>query len=117
MMWMTIFRPVVVLIGVVSVAAAAVMAQIIPHQNGATTVLMILVFLLIGLELVIGVGAIVIGPEARRLALDRPASRTFEVTACAAHARDLGASAKLRRWIAADADPLTSSTSSATAGC
>jgi formate hydrogenlyase subunit 3/multisubunit Na+/H+ antiporter MnhD subunit len=61
MMWMTILRPVVILIGVVSLAAAAVMAQIIPRQNGATTVVMVLVFLLIGLELVIGVGAIVIG--------------------------------------------------------
>jgi hypothetical protein len=61
MMWMTIFRPVVVLIGVVSVAAAAVMAQLIPKQNGAADLLMILVFLLIGLELVIGVAAILYG--------------------------------------------------------
>jgi formate hydrogenlyase subunit 3/multisubunit Na+/H+ antiporter MnhD subunit len=61
MLWMTIFRPVVVLIGVVSVAAAAVMAQLIPKQNGAADLLMILVFLLIGLELVIGVAAILFG--------------------------------------------------------
>jgi formate hydrogenlyase subunit 3/multisubunit Na+/H+ antiporter MnhD subunit len=61
MMWMTILRPVVILIGVVSLAAAAVMAQILPRQNGAANVLMLLVFLLIALELVIGVGAIVIG--------------------------------------------------------
>lgn len=61
MLWMTILRPVVILIGVVSLAAAAVMAQILPRQNSATNVLMILVFLLIALQLVIGVGAIVIG--------------------------------------------------------
>ena len=61
MMWMTILRPVLILIGLVSLAAAAVMAQIIPRQNGATDVLMILVFLLIAAELVIGVGAVVIG--------------------------------------------------------
>jgi formate hydrogenlyase subunit 3/multisubunit Na+/H+ antiporter MnhD subunit len=61
MMWMTILRPVVILIGVVSLAAAAVMAQIIPRQNGAANVLMLLVFLLIAAELVIGVGAIVLG--------------------------------------------------------
>ena len=61
MMWMTIFRPAVILIGVISLAAAAVMAQLIPKQNGAANVLMILVFLLIGLELVIGVGAILFG--------------------------------------------------------
>ncbi len=61
MMWMTILRPVLVLIGVISLAAAAVMAQIIPRQNGASDVLMLLVFLLIAAELVIGVGAVVIG--------------------------------------------------------
>ena len=61
MMWMTILRPVVVLIGVISLAAAAVMAQILPRQNGPADVLMLLVFLLIAAELVIGVGALVIG--------------------------------------------------------
>jgi hypothetical protein len=61
MMWMTILRPVVVLIGMVSLTAAAVMAQILPRQNGPATVLMLLVFLLIAAELVIGVGAVVIG--------------------------------------------------------
>ena len=61
MMWMTILRPVVILIGLVSLAAAAVMAQIIPRQNGPADVLMLLVFLLIAAELVIGVGAVVIG--------------------------------------------------------
>ena len=61
MMWMTILRPVVILIGVVSLAAAAVMAQILPRQNGAANVLMVLVFLLIAAQLVIGVGAIVFG--------------------------------------------------------
>lgn len=61
MMWMTILRPVLVLIGLVSLAAAAVMAQIIPRQNTASNVLMLLVFLLIAAELAIGVGAVVIG--------------------------------------------------------
>ena len=61
MMWMTILRPVVILIGVISLAAAAVMAQILPRQNGPADVLMLLVFLLIAAELVIGVGAVVIG--------------------------------------------------------
>ncbi|HWF78490.1 MAG TPA: hypothetical protein VN694_15095 [Caulobacteraceae bacterium] len=61
MMWMTILRPVLILIGVVSLSAAAVMAAIIPKQNGAANVLMLLVFLLIAAELVIGVGAIVLG--------------------------------------------------------
>ena len=61
MMWITILRPVVVLIGMVSLAAAAVMAQILPRQNGPATVLMLLVFLLIAAELVIGVSAVVIG--------------------------------------------------------
>lgn len=61
MMWMTILRPVVILIGIVSLTAAAVMAAIIPRQNGATDVLMILVFILIALELVIGVAALVLG--------------------------------------------------------
>jgi hypothetical protein len=37
------------------------MAQILPRQNGASDVLMLLVFLLIAAELVIGVGAVVIG--------------------------------------------------------
>jgi NADH:ubiquinone oxidoreductase subunit K len=37
------------------------MAQILPRQNGAADVLMLLVLLLIAAELVIGVGAIVIG--------------------------------------------------------
>jgi formate hydrogenlyase subunit 3/multisubunit Na+/H+ antiporter MnhD subunit len=61
MMWMTILRPLVIVIGVISLAAAAVMAQLIPKQNGAADILMILVFLLIGLELLIGVGAILYG--------------------------------------------------------
>jgi hypothetical protein len=61
MMWMTILRPLVIFIGVVSIAAAAVMSQILPRQNGAATVLMFLVFLLIALEAAIGVGALVIG--------------------------------------------------------
>jgi hypothetical protein len=61
MLWMTILRPLVIFIGVVSLAAAAVMAQILPRQNGGTNVLMLLVFLLIALELLIGVGALVIG--------------------------------------------------------
>ena len=61
MMWMTILRPLVIVIGVISLAAAAVMAQLIPKQNGAADILMILVFLLIAAELVIGVGAVVIG--------------------------------------------------------
>ena len=33
MMWMTILRPLVVLVGVISLAAAAVMAQIIPKPE------------------------------------------------------------------------------------
>ena len=61
MMWMTILRPVVILIGIISLSAAAVMAAIIPKQNGAANILMLLVFLLIAAELVIGVGAVVIG--------------------------------------------------------
>ena len=61
MMWMTILRPVVILIGVISLAAAAVMAQILPRQNGPADILMLLVFLLIAAELAIGVGAVVIG--------------------------------------------------------
>ena len=61
MLWMTVLRPVMILIGVISLAAAAVMAAIIPQQNSATNVVMILVFLLIAAELVIGVGAVVIG--------------------------------------------------------
>ena len=61
MMWMTILRPVVVIIGVISLTAAAVMAQILPRQNGPANVLMLLVFLLIAAELVIGVGALVLG--------------------------------------------------------
>jgi hypothetical protein len=61
MMWMTILRPVLILIGIVSLSAAAVMAAIIPKQNGAANILMLLVFLLIAAELVIGVGAVVIG--------------------------------------------------------
>lgn len=61
MLWMTILRPVLILIGIVSLTAAAVMASIIPRQNGAANVLMILVLLLIAAELVIGVGAVVIG--------------------------------------------------------
>ena len=61
MLWMTILRPVVILIGVISLATAAVMAAILPQQNQATNVLMVLVFLLIAAELVIGVGAILIG--------------------------------------------------------
>lgn len=61
MMWMTILRPLVIFIGVVSLGAAAVMAQIVPRQNGPANVLMLLVFLLIAAELVIGVGAVVIG--------------------------------------------------------
>jgi formate hydrogenlyase subunit 3/multisubunit Na+/H+ antiporter MnhD subunit len=61
MMWMTILRPVVILIGVVSLAAAAVMAQIIPRQNGAANVLMLMVFLLIAAEFAIGIGALVLG--------------------------------------------------------
>jgi hypothetical protein len=61
MMWMTVLRPVVILIGVVSLTAAAVMAAVLPRQNSATNVLMVLVLLLIALELVIGVGAVVIG--------------------------------------------------------
>ncbi|HEY1425505.1 MAG TPA: hypothetical protein VGF50_02430 [Caulobacteraceae bacterium] len=61
MLWMTILRPVVILIGVVSLATAAVLAQVLPRQNGPTTIVMILVLLLIGAELVIGVGAIVFG--------------------------------------------------------
>lgn len=61
MLWMTILRPVVILIGVVSLTAAAVMATIIPRQNSATDIVMILVLLLIVAELVIGVGALVFG--------------------------------------------------------
>ena len=61
MLWMTILRPVVILIGVVSLTAAAVMATIIPRQNNATDIVMILVLLLIVAELVIGVGALVFG--------------------------------------------------------
>lgn len=61
MMWMTVLRPMVILIGVISLSAAAVMAAILPQQNQATNVLMILVFLLIAAELVIGVGAILLG--------------------------------------------------------
>jgi hypothetical protein len=61
MLWMTVLRPVVILIGVVSLTAAAVMAAIIPRQNAPTDVLMILVFLLIAAELVIGVAALVLG--------------------------------------------------------
>ena len=61
MMWMTVLRPLVVFFGVVSLATAAVMAAIIPQQNSATNVVMILVFVLIAAELVIGVGAIVLG--------------------------------------------------------
>jgi hypothetical protein len=51
----------VILIGVVSLSAAAVMAQFVPRQNTAANALMFCVFLLIALELVIGVGAIVLG--------------------------------------------------------
>ena len=61
MLWMTILRPVVIFIGVVSLATAAVLAQVLPRQNGPTTILMMLVLLLIAAELVIGVGAIVFG--------------------------------------------------------
>lgn len=61
MLWMTILRPVVILIGIVSLATAAVLAAILPQQNGPTNVLMMLVLLLIAAELVIGVAAIVLG--------------------------------------------------------
>jgi hypothetical protein len=61
MMWMTVLRPIVVLIGIVSLTSAAVLALVIPRQNAAANVLMILVVLLIAVELVIGVGAILFG--------------------------------------------------------
>ncbi len=61
MMWMTVLRPIMVLIGVVSLTSAAVLAAIIPRQNAAANVLMMFVLLLIAAELVIGVGAIVLG--------------------------------------------------------
>jgi peptidoglycan/LPS O-acetylase OafA/YrhL len=76
-MWMTILRPLVILVGVISLAAAAVMAQIIPKQNSAADALMIWVFLLIGLELLIGVGAILYGVwhPLRRWIAPRPTDR------------------------------------------
>jgi NADH:ubiquinone oxidoreductase subunit K len=61
MMWMTVLRPIVILIGIVSLTSAAVLALVIPRQNAAANVLMILVVLLIAVELVIGVGAILFG--------------------------------------------------------
>jgi formate hydrogenlyase subunit 3/multisubunit Na+/H+ antiporter MnhD subunit len=61
MMWMTVLRPIVVLIGIVSLTSAAVLASVLPRQNAAANVLMILVLLLIAVELVIGVGAILFG--------------------------------------------------------
>jgi hypothetical protein len=61
MMWMTILRPLVILIGVVSLAAAAVMAAFLPQQNQATNAVMIFVFLIIVMEAAIGISAIVLG--------------------------------------------------------
>jgi hypothetical protein len=61
MMWVTVLRPLVIIIGVVSLVAAAVMAAFLPQQNLATNAVMIFVFIVIVMEAAIGIGAIVLG--------------------------------------------------------
>jgi len=77
MLWMMVLRPLVILIGAVSLAAAAVMAALLPRLNTAGTVVMAFVFLIIAFEAVIGLGALVIGVyrPVRHWLAPRPADR------------------------------------------
>ena len=61
MMWMMVLRPLMIVIGLVSLAAAGAIVMLLPSLNPAGTTLMAFVLVIIAAEAVIGVGALVIG--------------------------------------------------------
>jgi hypothetical protein len=60
-MWMMVSRPLVILFGVLTAAAAALVAAQLPPTNAASDTLMYFVFIVMACQAVMGVGCIVAG--------------------------------------------------------
>ncbi len=77
MLWMMVLRPLVILIGLVSLSASALIVMLLPRLNTAGAVVMSFVVFIIALEAAIGIGALVIGVyrPVRHWLAPRPADR------------------------------------------
>ena len=60
-MWMMVSRPLVILFGALTTAAAAFVTAQLPPTNAASDTLMYLVFIIMGCQAVMGIGCIVAG--------------------------------------------------------